>query len=133
MKIISGIITAMLLALGLLAVTAPAQAADYPPSIHTTCTVRPHDTTLTSSQRLKVAFRVSSNGAGSPAARINITFKNVKTGAIRRATTRVYNGGTAHFSFASFKPGRYRVVYKANPRNDRFYNCSTSHALRVRG
>ena len=132
MKIISGIITSMLLALGMLVVTAPAQADHgYPPSIATSCSAKGVRSTFTTKQYIRTLFKLQTNGGGFPDASVNIRITNRKTGKVVRVANRHYEYRTEKWRFSPLAPGKYTFRYLATPDNDRYMPCLTSHRIRV--
>jgi hypothetical protein len=132
MKIISGIITSMLLALGMLVVAAPAQADHgYPPSIATNCSAQGVRSTFTNKQFIRTLFRLQTNGGGFPDASVNIRIRNTKTGRIVRIANRHYEYRTEKWRFSPLPVGKYTFRYVATPDNDRYKPCTTRHGIRV--
>ncbi|MET1058545.1 MAG: hypothetical protein ABWX84_03045 [Nocardioides sp.] len=132
MKIISGIITSMLLALGLLVAAAPAQADHgYPPSIATHCDSQGVRSTFTTKQYIRTLFRLKTNGGGFPDASVSVRIKNNKTGNIVRVANRHYEFRTEKFRFSPLPRGTYTFRYVATPDNDRYKPCVTKHQIRI--
>ena len=133
MKIISGIITSLLLALGLLVVAAPAQADHgYPPSIATNCSAKGVRTTFTTKQYIRTLFKMQTNGGGYPDAAVNIRIRNNKTNQMVRIANRHYEFRTEKYRFSPLPAGKYTFRYVATPDNDRYKPCVTKHKITVK-
>jgi hypothetical protein len=133
MKIISGIVTSLLLALGMLVITAPAQADHgYPPSIASNCTAKGVRTTFTNKQYIRTLFKMQTNGGGYPDASVNIRIRNNNTGALVRIANRHYEFRTEKWRFSPLAPGKYTFRYVATPDNDRYKPCVTKHKIIVK-
>ena len=132
MKIISGIITSLLLALGMLVVTAPAQADPYPPTVATSCSSSGVRSTFTTKQYIRTLFRLQTNAGGYPDAAVNIRIRNNKTGQIVRVANRHYEFRTEKYRFSPLPAGKYTFRYVATPDNGRYKPCVTKHGITIK-
>lgn len=131
MKKLAAIAVAFLLAVGLTAIVAPAEAA-YPGSVPTYCHVhfkywhvrRGHDN--------PVEFSVTTSGTGRPHGSVRVVASNRKHSYARSYS--YYGGSRYHFFRKWMARGWYSVHMSFTPRSGSVYKrCSTSgHGFRVR-
>jgi hypothetical protein len=124
-------LVAFLLAAGLTAAATPAEAAPYPDSVATYCSVHFRDNSVRLHHRNPVHFRVTTAGTGRPHGVVRITAVSKRHSYARSYT---YKGGSNYHAFRAMKRGRYtvRMTFKA-PRNSAYMNCRDhGHSVRVR-
>ena len=132
-KLISGLIAAVMTAAGLVAFSGSTAQADppYPGTVPTYCSASSmHPTKVHNKPRVR--FRAWTAGNGVP--RGTVRFRVWRKGNVVRTSYRWYHGpGVQRYRLARLhRPGRYRVVARINPRNDKYQNCSHSFPHRVK-
>lgn len=121
MKVLTGVLAALVLALGLTA--APANATVYPHSITTRCTASP-------AGGAHVNFKMSA-GTGKPKATVYIKVTN-RLGKVVKRLSRYYRGVPVVWYVGPLRDGRYRVSFTTRTGPTSVYkNCGTSTAIRV--
>jgi hypothetical protein len=121
MKVLTGLLAALVLALGLTA--APANATVYPHSITTRCTA-------SAGTGAHVHFRMSA-GTGKPKATVYIKVTN-RAGRVVKRLSRYYRGAPAVWFVGPLRHGRYRVAFVTRTGPTSVYrNCWTSTFIRV--
>lgn len=132
MKKLAAIAVTFLMAAGLAAATAPAQAAPYPDSVATFCSVHFRHNVVRYHHRNPVFYKVTTAGTARPhtgVVRITAVSKHH-----RYARSWDYKGGHRYHAFRAMKRGHYivRMTYKA-PRNSAYRNCrDRGHSVRIR-
>ena len=133
MSKLAATLVAFLLAAGCLtAVATPAQAAPYPDSVATYCSVHFRHNSVRQHHRNPVYYKVSTAGTARPHAGVVRITAVSKHHRYTRAWA--YNGGHRYHAFRAMKRGRYtvRMTFKA-PRNSAYMNCRDhGHSVRVR-
>jgi hypothetical protein len=121
MKVITGLVAAFLLVLGL--TSAPANATVYPHSIATTCHASP-------AGGAHVNFKMTA-GTGKPKATVYIKVIN-RLGRVVKRLTRYYRGVPVVWYVGPLRDGRYKVAFTTRTGPTSVYkNCSTSTRIRV--
>ena len=121
MKVLAGLITALVLALGL--TVAPANAVVYPHSITTNCTA-------SSAGGTKAHFRMSA-GTAKPKATVFVRVINAK-GNVVKSVQKWYPGGTVTWGFGPLRSGRYKLTFHTKTGvNSVYKNCSTATFIRA--
>jgi hypothetical protein len=132
MKKLAAALVAFVLAAGLAAVATPAQAAPYPNSVATYCSVHFQDNSVRYRHRNPVYYKVTTAGTARPhTGVVRITAVNKHH---RYTRTWDYSGGHRYHAFRAMKRGKYTVTmtHKA-PRNSAYQNCRKhGHSVRVR-
>jgi hypothetical protein len=124
MKFLLGLLSAALLATGLAAFAPTANAAPYPNTIPTFCSL--------GANAKSVSVRVRADGNRPPVGVAAVKVR--KNGKVVRSMSVRFDGGdyTVARLGKSLAKGRYVVSMKADPRNDAYKHCSRSFAVRVR-
>lgn len=134
MKLLSGLLTTFLIALGLTLVSSPAEAV-YPKSVPTTSFARAVDPVITTTQDARFRFRATAAGAGNaaPTGTVLIRVVNKRTGVTVKRAERSYEGGTETWNLGKIrKRGRYSVrFYLRTGPNSVFKNSWDPAFLRV--
>ena len=121
MKVLTGLVAAVVLALGL--TSAPANATVYPHSIATKCIASP-------AGGAHVNFKMTA-GTAKPKATVFIKVIN-RSGRVVKRLSRYYHGSPAVWYVGPLKHGRYRVAFATRTGPTSVYkNCSTSTRIRV--
>jgi hypothetical protein len=130
-KTVVSLLVAALVALGLISVSSPANAA-YPKSIATVCNAVSKPLYIKSSATPHLAFSATpAAGNGTPKGTVRITF--VKKGVAVRSVTRTYSGGNAVFSFTPLSKGDYSIGARlVTSTSSVFQNCRDGARLFVR-
>jgi len=132
MKKLAAIAVAFIVAAGLAAFASPAQAAPYPNTVATFCSVHFQDNSVRYHHRNPVFYKVRTSGTARPhtgVVRITAVSKHH-----RYTKTWAYKGGHRYHAFRAMKRGKYTVsmTYKA-PRNSAYKNCRDhGHSVRIR-
>jgi hypothetical protein len=133
MKLLSGLLTTFLLALGLTLVSSPAEAV-YPKTVNTKCHAEAVDSVITTTQSARFRYWArASTGNGTPTGTVSIRVINKETGAEVKNLDKSYNGGTVTWSVGRIaRPGSYSVrFYLRTGPSSVFKNCGTAASLRV--
>jgi hypothetical protein len=121
MKVLTGLLAALVLALGL--TSAPANATVYPHSITTRCTA-------SSAGGAHVNFKMTA-GTGKPKATVYIKVTN-RLGKVVKRLSRYYRGAPVVWYVGPLRHGRYKVAFTTRTGATSVYkNCSTSTRIRV--
>jgi len=133
MKLLSGLLTTFLIALGLTLVSSPAEAV-YPKTVRTTSHAVAVDPVISTTQAARFRYRATAvSGNGVPTGTVIIRVVNKRTGATVKLTERSYEGGTETWNLGRIRrPGAYsaRFYLRTGP-NSVFMNDGTAASLRV--
>lgn len=134
MKMIAGIVTALLTTTLLAFGVTPANAHHgYPPDIRTYCSAWAVDNPTNTARRPRIRVRVDSDYQGrTPNSDLVIRVRDRRTNRVVVKVTRFYDGGRATYRLPRLKRGRYTVIVRADVRAHRYKNCNARHGLRVR-
>ncbi|MGD9961718.1 hypothetical protein [Nocardioides sp.] len=132
MKVLTGLVSALLVSPSALMVMPAAHADPYPHTVDTTCHARLQDSTITRRIKPQVAFRITTQGNATPNARVGIRISRDSNERTVLRTSRYYSGGTENWAFPRLKAGRYTIVFRAQTAARSVYkNCSDASFLRV--
>jgi hypothetical protein len=129
MKTIASLFFATVLAIGVLFVASPAEAA-YPKSIATSCSAVSTKLHIKKSGTPRIAFSARAKaGNGRPTGTVRVTF--VKNGVAVRSVTRKYTGDTV-YSFKPLRKGSYSIGARlVTPKTSVFKGCRDGAKLFV--
>lgn len=131
MKKFAAIVSAFLLAVGLTALVAPADAATgYPGSVRTYCHVNFKQDVIRHGHEDKVRFSVTTSGTGRPRGSVRVVTTSKRH---TYAKSYRYSGGSTYHWFPKMKRGRYSVHMHFSSSRASYKNCGkTGHSVRVR-
>jgi len=131
MKKLAAIAVAFLLAAGLAAFVSPAQAAPYPNTAATYCSVHFQHDSVRYRHRNPVHFAVTTDGTGRPHGVVKV----IATSKHHKYTRAyAYKGGSNYHAFRAMKRGKYTVrMHFTAPPNSAYMNCHDhGHSVRIR-
>ena len=132
MKVLTGLVTALIVSISGLVLAPAANAAPYPHTVPTDCHARLLDSKITTKQKPSAFFRITTQGNYTPSARVTIRITRNSTGRTVERAQRFYNGGTEKWTFSRLGKGTYTVSFRAQTADRSvFKNCNDASFLRV--
>jgi hypothetical protein len=123
MKVLTGLLTSLVLALGLMlapssTVAANAAGCTYAPTVHTTVTGK-----VLSRSSIRATVKAGATRVG---ATVSLKIKRVSTGAVVRSLVKRTSTGTTTFTFRPLARGRYVATLTADPFACKYFSSSSS-------
>ena len=129
-SMLAGLSAAALISSGLVAAaTTTAEAAPYPGTVATNCSVEVLSSTK---KNTRVAVRVSAAGEGAPKGRVTVSVEHNK-GRDSARERGFYDGGRLVLELGRLKTGRYdgRMFFNSMPPRSVYKNCGQGFSFRV--